>query len=86
VSNEFVANAQVPLQFSMIIAANAQNNMPVLVFSLPAVYYCDMSLVYVSSPLTKCHFGDQIKKTEMSGACSTRGGEKRCIQGFGGNT
>ena len=25
-------------------------------------------------------FGNQIKKTEMRGACSTYGGEKRCIQ------
>jgi hypothetical protein len=28
--------------------------------------------------------GDQIKKNEMGGACSTYGGEDRCIQGFGG--
>jgi hypothetical protein len=45
-----------------------------------------MSLVYVSASLTKCHFGDQIKKTDMSGARSTHGGEKICIQGFGGKT
>jgi hypothetical protein len=30
--------------------------------------------------------GDQIKKNEMGGACSTCGGEERCIQGFGGVT
>jgi hypothetical protein len=30
------------------------------------------------------YFGDQIKKNEMSGACSTYGGEERHIQGFGG--
>jgi hypothetical protein len=27
---------------------------------------------------------DQIKKAEMGTACSTYGGEKRCIQGFSG--
>jgi hypothetical protein len=36
--------------------------------------------------LTKCHMGAQIKKTEKGGACSTHGGEKRYIQGFGGET
>ena len=30
--------------------------------------------------------GDQIEKNEMGGACSTYGGEERCIQGFGGKT
>jgi len=45
VFHEFVANAQVPLQFSMIIAANAQNTLPVFVFSVPAVCYCDLALV-----------------------------------------
>ena len=80
--NEFVAYAQVPLQFSMIIAANAQDTLPVLVFSLPAVCCCHLSLVYVSAPLTKCHFGGQIKKTEMSGACSTRGGREEMHTGF----
>jgi hypothetical protein len=30
--------------------------------------------------------GDQIKKNEMGRACSTYGGEPRCIQGFGGKT
>ena len=29
-------------------------------------------------------FGDQIEKNEIDWACSTYGGEKRCIQGFGG--
>jgi len=82
VFNEFVANSQVPLQFSMSITANAQDNLPVLVFSLPAVSYCDLSLVYVSAPLTKYHFGDQIKKTEMSGTCSTRGGREEMHAGF----
>jgi len=31
-------------------------------------------------------FGDQIDKNEMGVACSTYGGEERCIQGFGGET
>ena len=31
-------------------------------------------------------FGDQIEKTEMGGACSTFGGEVKCMQGFGGET
>jgi len=30
--------------------------------------------------------GGQIDKNEMVGACSTYGGEKRCVQGFGGET
>ena len=30
------------------------------------------------------YLGDQIKKNEMGGACSTYGEEERCIQGFGG--
>ena len=30
--------------------------------------------------------GDQMEKNEVSEACSTYGGEKRCIQGFGGET
>jgi hypothetical protein len=55
-----------------------QDTLPVLVFSLPAVCYCDLSLVYISAHHTKCHFGDQIKKTEMSGACSTNG-ERRDV-------
>ena len=28
--------------------------------------------------------GDKIEKNEMGGACSTYGGEERCVQGFGG--
>jgi len=35
---------------------------------------------------TKYYSGDQSKKNEMGGARSTRGGEARCIQGFGGET
>ena len=27
--------------------------------------------------------GDKSEKNEMGGACSTYGGEERCIQGFG---
>jgi len=30
--------------------------------------------------------GDQIEKNEMGGACSTYGGEERCIQVFSGET
>jgi hypothetical protein len=30
--------------------------------------------------------GYQIEKNEVRGACRTYGGEKRCIQGFGGET
>ena len=29
---------------------------------------------------------DQIEKNEMSRACSTYGGDERCMQGFGGGT
>ena len=36
--------------------------------------------------LTKYYLGDQIEKNEMGGACSTYGGEDRCIQNFGGET
>jgi hypothetical protein len=36
--------------------------------------------------LTKYYLGDQIKKKEIGGACSTYGREERCIQGFGGET
>jgi hypothetical protein len=36
--------------------------------------------------ITKYFSGDQIKKNEMGGACSTYGWEERCIQGFGGET
>ena len=35
---------------------------------------------------TKYCSGDQIRKTEMGRACSTYGGEKRYLQGFGGKT
>jgi len=37
------------------------------------------------SVLTK-YVGDQIKKNEMGGACSTYGEEERCIQDLGGET
>jgi hypothetical protein len=36
--------------------------------------------------LTKHHSGDQIKKTEMGGACGTYGVGDRCIKGVGGKT
>jgi hypothetical protein len=32
--------------------------------------------------LTKYYVGDQIKTIEMGRACSTYGGEERCIQDF----
>ena len=31
-------------------------------------------------------FGDTIKKNDIGGASSTHGGQKGCIQGFGGKT
>jgi hypothetical protein len=34
--------------------------------------------------LMKYYWGDEIKKNVMGGECSMYGGEKRCIQGFGG--
>jgi hypothetical protein len=34
----------------------------------------------------KILFGDQIEKNEMGEERNTYGGEKRCIQGFGGET
>jgi hypothetical protein len=30
--------------------------------------------------------GDQVKNIEIGRACSTNGGEERCIQGFSGET
>jgi hypothetical protein len=35
---------------------------------------------------TKHYFGNQIDSNVRGGECSTYGGEKRCIQGFGGET
>jgi len=29
--------------------------------------------------------GDKIEKNEIGGACSTYGGEEKCVQGLGGN-
>jgi len=34
--------------------------------------------------LTKYYSSDQIENNEIGGACSIRGGEERCTQGFGG--
>jgi hypothetical protein len=34
--------------------------------------------------LTRYHSGFINKKTDMSRACSTYGGEERCVQGFSG--
>jgi hypothetical protein len=36
--------------------------------------------------LTKYYSGDEIEKNVMGGACSGYGEEKRCIQGFGGES
>ena len=36
--------------------------------------------------LTKYYLGDQLKKNKISGTCSMYGRQKRCIQGFGGET
>jgi hypothetical protein len=36
--------------------------------------------------LTQYCSGDQIEKNEVGVACSTYGGDQRCIQGFGGQT
>jgi len=41
-------------------------------------------VVQQSALFTKHYFVDQIKKKEMSRACSTYGGEERHIRGFGG--
>ena len=46
------------------------------------VFYRDCVLCYVAAPFS----GDQIEKNGMGEACSTYGGEQRCIQGFGGET
>jgi hypothetical protein len=35
---------------------------------------------------SKYCLGDQIEENEMGGACSTYGGDERCIQGFHGET
>jgi hypothetical protein len=36
--------------------------------------------------ITKYYSGDQIKKNEVGGACSTYGGEEKCIKDFGVET
>jgi hypothetical protein len=41
---------------------------------------------FVLSTPQQIILGDQIKKNEMGGACSTYGREERCIQVFGGET
>jgi hypothetical protein len=46
--------------------------------NIPSVIFTNAEL------LNKYHSGDQIMNTEMGRACSTYGGEKRCIQCFGG--
>ena len=44
-----------------------------------------MKSLMICTPHNNCS-GDKIEKNEMGGACSTYGGERRCIQGFGGET
>ena len=36
--------------------------------------------------LSKYFSGDQVKKSEMDVACSTYGGDERCIEGISGET
>ena len=38
----------------------------------------------LSVSLTKYHSADQMKRILMGGGCSTYGGQKKCVQGFGG--
>jgi hypothetical protein len=45
-----------------------------------------LNLFYLQYSDTKYFSGDQIEKNEIGGACCTCGGEKRRIQGFGGET
>jgi hypothetical protein len=40
----------------------------------------------VSSYITKYYSGNEIKKNEMGGACSTYGGKARSTQDFGAET
>ena len=41
-------------------------------------YYKIRSLIH--------YLGDQIENNELGGACSTKGAERVCIQGFSGET
>ena len=50
-----------------------------------SIRYLNSGNVSVSSVLlVKYYSVDQIEKNEMGGACSTYGGEVRCVQDFGG--
>jgi hypothetical protein len=49
-------------------------------FSLKSTIICTSVL------LTKYYSGEQIKKNEIGGACSTYGGQERYILGFGAET
>jgi hypothetical protein len=40
----------------------------------------------LNEELTQYCAGEQVENNEIGGACSTYGGEERCIQGFGGET
>jgi hypothetical protein len=44
------------------------------------------SLKYVSVIFTQYYSSCPFEKNEMGKACSTNGGEERCIQDFGGET
>jgi hypothetical protein len=43
-------------------------------------------MVLYGGTITRYHSGDEIKKNEVGGACSTYGGREKCIQDFGGET
>ena len=46
----------------------------------------DLLRIKESCNIQSSLFLKKIEKNEMGGACSVYGGEKRCIQGFGGET
>jgi hypothetical protein len=46
------------------------------------MYHTNTDVQLCSIFFTKYYSADQIKKNEMGGACTTYGGEERCIQGF----
>jgi hypothetical protein len=54
--------------------------------SLIISHMCSNLRALCSVLLTKYHSGDQVKKAEMGRTCGTYGEEKRCIQGFSGET
>ena len=54
-------------------------------FLVTNIKHYDMVMT-ISVLLSKYYWGVEIEKNEIGGACSTCGGEERCIQGFGGET